>query len=103
MKPNTISLTGVGSSTPMIINTNVTPVNLGFVAVVSGTVSSYTIQYSMDDPYSSTGLVNWFATSISTNSATANGNILYPITALRISIATGTGSVALTVTQAGIV
>ena len=103
MKPNTISLTGVGSSTPMIINVNVTPVNIGFVAVVTGTVSAYTIQYSMDDPNSSTGLVNWFATSISAASATANGNLTYPITALRISIATGTGSVALTMTQAGVV
>lgn len=102
MKPNTISTTGVSASSPMIINTNVNPVNLGFVAVVSGTVSSYTIQYSMDDPNSTTGLTNWFATSISGASATANGNITYPITALRINIATGTGSVALTVTQSGI-
>jgi len=102
MKPITISVTGVGASSPIIINTNVTPVNLGFVAVVTGTVSSFTIQYSMDDPNSSTGLVNWFATSISAASATASGNILYPVTAVRTSIATGTGSVALTLTQAGI-
>lgn len=103
MKPNTISLTGVGSSTSMLVNTNVTPINLGFVAVVAGTVSSYTIQYSLDDPFSAAGLVNWFPSSISALSATANGNITYPVTALRISIASGTGSVALTVTQAGIV
>lgn len=102
MKPITISLTGVGTSSPIVVNTNVTPVNLGFVAVVTGTVSAFTIQYSMDNPFSSTGLVNWFATSISGASATANGNILYPVTALRISIATGDGSVALTMTQAGI-
>jgi len=102
MKPITISLTGAGVSAPIIVNTNVTPVNLGFVAVVTGTVSAYTIQYSMDDPFSSTGLVNWFATSISGASATTSGNILYPVTALRISIATGPNTVALTMTQAGI-
>lgn len=102
MKPIKISVTGVGASAPIIINTNVTPINLGFVAVVTGTVSAYTVQYSMDDPNSSTGLVNWFATTISEASATANGNILYPVTAIRTSIATGAGTVALTLTQAGI-
>jgi len=102
MKPITISVTGAGSSSPIIMNTNVTPMAVGFVAVVTGTVSSYTIQYSMDDPNSSTGLTNWFATSISTASSTANGNITYPITALRATITTGSGTVTLTATQAGI-
>lgn len=102
MKPITISKTGAGTSSPVIINTNVNPINVGFVAVVTGTVSSYTIQYSMDDPYSSTGLVNWFNTSIATASATEDGNIAYPITALQIVITTGSGTVALTATQAGI-
>jgi hypothetical protein len=102
MKPITLSVTGVGSSSPIIINTNVTPIAVGFVAVVSGTVSSFTIQYSMDDPNSSTGLTNWFATSISGASATTSGNITYPITALRATIATGSGTVTLTATQAGI-
>jgi len=102
MKPVTKTLTSVGTSTPLLTNPHISPFNIGFVASISGTVSSYTINYSMDDPYSATGLVNWFPTTISGASAAANGNIAFPITALQIVITTGTGTVTLVATQAGI-
>lgn len=101
MKPASKSLTGVGTSTPIPMNLNQDVVGVGFVAVVSGTVT-YTINYCMDDPFGSTPWTNWFATTIAAATATANGNVLYPITGLQIVITAGTGTVTLTAIQYGV-
>jgi hypothetical protein len=37
MKLQTVSKTGVGSSSAIVMNTNVTPFNVGFGVIVSGT------------------------------------------------------------------
>lgn len=39
MKVQTVSRTGTGSTDSVVINTNVTPVNVGFAVVVTGTVN----------------------------------------------------------------
>ena len=49
MQTQITSKTGTGSSSPLVINTNTTPVNVGFAVVVSGTVN-YTVQHTYDNP-----------------------------------------------------
>ena len=49
MKQQTVSQTGVGSSDALVMNTNISPFNVGFGVVVTGTVT-YTVQHTFDDP-----------------------------------------------------
>ncbi len=100
MKVQTVSKTGTGSSTPIVINTNVTPVNIGFAAVVTGTVN-YSIQFSYDDP--AIGLTTWFDdVSITSKTGNEDGSINFPISAIKVLINSGSGTVVLNVIQAGI-
>lgn len=100
MRVQTVSKTGTGSSNPVVINTNVTPVNIGFAAVVSGTVN-YSIQFSYDDP--AIGFTTWFDdVSITSKTGNEDGSINFPISALKVLVNSGTGTVTLNVIQAGI-
>lgn len=99
MKVQTVTRTGVGSTAPIVINTNVTPVNIGFAVVVSGTVN-YSVQFSYDDP---TALTTWFDdVSITSKTGNEDGSINFPITAVKVLVNSGTGVVTLSVVQAGI-
>ena len=100
MRVQTVSKTGTGSSSPVVINTNVTPVNIGFAAVVSGTVN-YSIQFSYDDP--AVGFTTWFDdVSITSKTGNEDGSINFPISAIKVLINSGSGTVTLNVIQAGI-
>jgi len=99
MKVQTVTRTGAGSTSPIVINTNVTPVSIGFAVVVSGTVN-YSVQFSYDDP---SNLVTWFDdVSITSKTGNEDGSINFPITAIKVLVNSGTGVVTLSVVQAGI-
>lgn len=100
MRVQTVSKTGAGSSTPVVINTNVTPVNIGFAVVVTGTVN-YSVQFSYDDP--AVGFTTWFDdVTITSKTGNEDGSILFPITAIKVLINSGAGTAVLSVVQAGI-
>jgi hypothetical protein len=100
MKQQTVSQTGVGSSSSIVINTNVTPVNIGFGVVVSGTVN-YTVQHTFDDP--ATGFSTWFShPTIASQTANADGNYAFPVTGVKVLVNSGSGSATLKLIQAGI-
>ena len=108
MRPVVVSKTGVGYSTPVVLDQYLTPENCGLAAIVTGTVT-YSLEISQDDPfatyatdYNTNG--NWFTlTGFSPAvSVTTPSNLAYPARAIRINIATGTGSVTLTVNQVGV-
>ena len=48
MKVQTVSKTGAGNSSALVMNTNISPFNVGFGVVVSGSVT-YTVQHTFDD------------------------------------------------------
>jgi hypothetical protein len=101
MKVQTVSKTGAGSTNAVVINTNLTPVKIGFAVVVSGTVN-YSVQYSYDDP--SVGFTTWFDdATITSKTGNEDGSINFPITGLKVLVNSGTGSVVFNVVQAGIV
>lgn len=100
MKLQTVSKTGTGSSSAIVTNTNTNPFNVGFGVIVSGTVD-YTVQHTFDDP--AVGFTIWFNhPTIAAQIANADGNYAFPVTAIRITVNSGTGSVTLKLVQAGI-
>lgn len=100
MKQQTVSQTGVGSSSAIVVNTNISPVNIGFGVVVTGTVN-YTVQHTFDDP--ATGFSTWFShPTVASQTANADGNYAFPVTGVKVLVNSGTGSASLKLIQAGI-
>lgn len=100
MKVQTVSRTGAGSTDAIVINTNTNPVNIGFAVIVTGTIN-YSVQFSYDDPAS--GFTTWFDdATITSKTGNEDGYINFPITALKVLVNSGTGSVVFKVVQAGI-
>ena len=99
MKVQIVSKTGTGSTAAIVINTNATPVNIGFGVVITGTVN-YDVQYTFDDP--STGFTTWFSTATAAKTDNQSGSILFPVTGVKALVNSGTGSVTMSVVQAGI-
>ena len=100
MKVQIVSQTGVGSTSSLVMNTNVTPFNVGFGVLVTGTVN-YTVQHTFDDP--AVGFSTWFPhPTIASQSANADGNYAFPVTGIRLTINSGGGTATLKLIQAGI-
>lgn len=100
MKLQTVSKTGVGSSSALVMNTNVTPFNVGFGVIVSGTVD-YTVQHTFDDP--AVGFSTWFShPTIAGESTNQDGNYAFPVTGIKLLVNSGDGSATLKLVQAGI-
>lgn len=100
MKVQTVSKTGAGNSSAVVVNTNVTPVNIGLAFVVSGTVD-YTMQVTYDDP---SAFTTWFDdATVAGKTANFTSSITTPVTGVRVKVNSGTGSVTISAVQAGIV
>lgn len=100
MKVQTISKTGVGSSSALVMNTNCTPFNVGFGVVVSGTVT-YSVQHTFDDP--AIGFTTWFShPTIAGKSDNQDGNYAFPVTGIKLLVTAGAGSATMNLVQAGI-
>lgn len=100
MKLQTQSQTGAGSTAAIVVNTNISPVNIGFGVIVSGTVN-YTIQHTFDDP--AVGFTTWFPhPTIASLAANADGNYAFPVTGIRLTVNSGGGTATLKLIQAGI-
>lgn len=105
MRPTTISKTGTGSTAPIPMLLFVTPFNVGIGVVVSGTVN-YTVQHTFDDVWATgytAGSGNWFNhASLASQAANADGNYAFPVTAIRLTVNSGSGTATMTVIQAGV-
>lgn len=100
MKVQTVSKTGTGSSSAIVMNTNTTPFNVGFGVIVTGTVN-YTVEHTFDDPAS--GFSTWFPhPTIATQSANKDGNYAFPVSGVRITVNSGGGTAVMKLIQAGI-
>ena len=100
MKLQTVSKTGTGSSSSLVMNTNISPFNVGFGVVATGTVN-YTVQHTFDDP--ATGFSTWFShPTVAGQTANADGNYAFPVTGIKVLVNSGDGSVTLKLVQAGI-
>lgn len=109
MRPITLTTAGVSNSRPARMD-DWAPGPIAIQCVVTGTVA-YTVQFSNDDPNSTTNPVaneaamTW-SPSPDAAAVAATGSILTQFASVplfvRISQATGTGSVVATVVQAGV-
>ena len=100
MKVQTVSKTGTGSSSALVMNTNISPFNVGFGVVVTGTVN-YTVQHTFDDP--GIGFTTWFDhPSVAAESTSQDGNYAFPVTGIKILVNSGGGTAVMNLVQAGI-
>jgi hypothetical protein len=100
MKVQSVSKTGVGSSSALVMNTNISPFNVGFGVTVTGTVN-YTVQHTFDDP--AVGFSTWFShPTVASLAANADGNYAFPVTGVKVLVNSGSGTATLNLIQAGI-
>lgn len=100
MKLQTVSKTGTGSSSALVMNTNISPFNVGFGVIVDGTVN-YTVQHTFDDP--AVGFTTWFShPTVASQGANADGNYAFPVTGIKVLVNSGGGTATLKLIQAGI-
>jgi hypothetical protein len=100
MRVQTVSQTGAGNSSALVMNTNISPFNVGFGVDATGTVD-YTVQHTFDDP--SVGFTLWFDhPTIAAQSTDKDGNYAFPVTGIRVKVNSGGGTATLKLIQAGI-
>lgn len=100
MKLQTVSKTGTGSSDSLVMNTNISPFNVGFGVIATGTVN-YTVQHTFDDP--AVGFSAWFShPTVAGETANADGNYAFPVTGIKVLVNSGSGTATLKLVQAGI-
>ena len=95
MIPITLTKTGAGSTNVAVTDYYVSPFNIGFGVVVTGTVN-YTVQHTFDG-------TNWFNhPTIASQTTNQDGNYAFPILQVRLTVNSGTGTAAMTLIQAGL-
>lgn len=95
MIPVTLAKTGTGSTNGFVADYYVSPFNVGFGVVVSGTVN-YTVQHTFDG-------TNWFNhPTIASQTTNQDGNYAFPVLQIRLTVNSGGGTATLTLIQAGL-
>lgn len=104
MRRQVATVVGVAVSPPIIMDTYISPFNVGFGVVVTGTVT-YSVQHTFDDVFAATYVPasgNWFNhPTVAAATTTQDGNYAFPVSAIRINVTAGTGSVNAVIIQAG--
>lgn len=104
MRPTVLSVTGVGNSAVVPTDHYVSPYNVALNVVVTGTIT-YTVQYTFDNVFASNfnpATANWTNhPSLTTQTATKDSNISYPVMGIRLTTSAGTGTATITIIQAG--
>lgn len=95
MRSVTLTQTGAGSTNGYVADSYISPFNIGFGVVVSGTVT-YTVQHTFDG-------TNWFDhPDIAAETANADGNYAFPVLQVRLTVSSGSGTATMTLIQAGV-
>lgn len=101
----TVGTTGVGSSTPIVLDQYLSPFSVGLEADATGTIN-YDVQYTYGNVFDAAALSSlvWYSITALTGQTTdKDGSLGTPVRAVRSKINSGAGSVKLTVMQAGMV
>lgn len=107
MRPIIVTLDSVSISDPIVVDNYQDNFKVGLQAAFSaGANATVTVQSTMDDPYADYDTdfntdATWFdVTGMSALTAGAQGNIFFPVRAIRLNMTARTaGSVTLTVLQ----
>lgn len=105
MRPVRLSLSGAGSTKPVVLDTYQAPFNVGIGVVLSDTPNmTFTVEHTYDDVFANNfnpATATWLASAI-TGTASTTGNYTIPVTAIRLTVAPHTsGTATMTVVQAG--
>lgn len=104
MRPVRVSQTGTGSTNPVPLDIYIAPFNVSIGVTVSGTVT-YKLQYTYDDVFSASYVAssgNWNDSVDMVSKTTAsNTSINNPVTAVRLTVTAGTGTVNGVIIQSG--
>lgn len=94
MRPVTLAQTAAGSTNGYVASTYISPFNVGFGVVVSGTVN-YTVQHTFDG-------TTWFPhPAIASQGTNQDGNYAFPVAQIRLTVNSGGGTATMTLIQAG--
>jgi hypothetical protein len=101
MRQQIATKTGIGSSNILATDLYISPFNVGFGVVATGTVT-YTIQHTFDNPQTVASPV-WFShPTIAAKTDNQDGNYAFPVAAIKVLVTAGTGSATMTLIQAGV-
>lgn len=101
MRQQTATKTGTGSSNVLPMDLYISPFNVGFGVVATGTVT-YTVQHTFDDPQTVASPV-WFShPTIAAKSDNQDGNYAFPVAAIKVLVTAGAGTATMTLIQAGV-
>jgi hypothetical protein len=101
MRQQIATKTGTGSSNVLATDTYISPFNVGFGVVVTGTVT-YTVQHTFDNPQT-VASPTWFShPTIAAKSDNQDGNYAFPVAAIKVLVTAGAGTATMTMIQAGI-
>jgi hypothetical protein len=100
MRPKKITVTGTGQSAWIPVDYKQDPCNIGLAGTVSAT-ATYGVEHTFDDIYDTAVTPIAFPNATIPAGTTANkdGNIAFPVRAVRLNVAASTGSVSLTIIQ----
>jgi len=101
MRQQTASRTGTGSSNVLAMDTYISPFNVGFGVVVTGTVN-YTVQHTFDNPQTNPNPTFFSHPTVASLAVNQDGNYAFPVAAIKVLVNSGAGTATLTVIQAGI-
>ena len=102
MRQQIATKTGTGSSNIITTDIYISPFNVGFGVVATGTVN-YTIQHAFGNPQNGDHLV-WFShPTIASKTDNQDGNYAFPVSAIKILVNSGAGTATMTLIQAGVV
>jgi hypothetical protein len=106
MRPTKVTVTNVGVSNPIPMDQYLTPFNVGLGAVIVSGTPTYSVQHTFDnvfDPSYNPSTGTWFnQPDMTAQTTSVDGNYAFPVSAIRLNVTAGTGVVALTVLQAGV-
>jgi hypothetical protein len=105
-RPVRVTLGAVAVSAPIPLNNYVSPFNVGIGCDISaGGSLTYAVEHTFDDVFAANFnpvTATWFPTAGLSGTTDLNGNLAFPVTAVRINVSVwASGTVTFTVIQAG--
>ena len=102
MRPQVVTQTNAGSTAWIPVDWRSNPFNLSFGCVIASGTPTYKVEHTFDnvlDPsVTPTAFTHEFVTA---STVSDDGNYAYPVTAVRLTVSSGTGVVTMTVLQPG--
>lgn len=102
MRPISVTVSGVAVSPPIPMDYTANGFSVGVGCTISAT-ATYTVEHTFDDIWSPNFVAasaTWLPnTGLTAKTANADGNYAFPVRAIRLNVASSTGTVTMNVIQ----